>query len=325
MAITTDITLAVEQLRRGGVVAFPTETVYGLGADASNPAATQRIFTIKGRPANHPLIVHIGDAGMMPEWAREIPPAARRLAGCFWPGPLTLILKRGKAPMEVTGGQDSVGLRMPDHPVALELLRAFGGGIAAPSANRFGRVSPTRAVHVRDELGDDVDLILEGGNCRVGLESTILSLIDEQPRLLRPGAISQAELEIALGETILTGTQTTVRAPGMLDSHYAPHTRMLICPTENLVAAAVNLISQNQRLAVMQRTPLQFSAGILTWPMPEHATGYGQALYAALRDLDQRGLDVILVEQPPDDPAWRAINDRLGRASHDVRQSLAEP
>lgn len=319
MPITDDVDAAVRRLRDGGLVAFPTETVYGLGADAANPKAVRRIFSVKGRPADHPLIVHIGDAGMLTEWVREIPPAALRLAERFWPGPLTLILRRGQAPLEVTGGQDSVGLRVPGHPVALDLLRRFGGGIAAPSANRFGRVSPTRAEHVLDEFGETVDLILAGGDCRVGLESTILSLVGEQPVLLRPGAIAASTLESVLGAS-LAGQPITrdLRAPGMLESHYAPDTRLLVCRLEQLAGTVRELIARGLRIAVMTRTLSadDLPAGAHPHPMPAGAAEYGRQLYASLRRLDDEDFDIIVVEQPPDDEAWRAVNDRLGRASH---------
>ena len=323
MPITHDIDAAVRRLRAGGLVAFPTETVYGLGADAAHPAAVRRIFTVKGRPPTHPLIVHIGDAGMLSEWARDIPPAALRLAERFWPGPLTLILRRGKAPLEVTGGQDSVGLRVPGHPVALDLLRRFGGGIAAPSANRFGRVSPTRAEHVLDEFGETVDLILAGGDCRVGLESTILSLVGEQPELLRPGAIAASELAAVLGAP-LPGQPITrdVRAPGMLESHYAPDTRLLLCRPEQVAATTRELMVRGLRIAVMTRTlsAEDLPAGVHPHPMPAGGAEYGRQLYASLRRLDDADFDIIIVEQPPADEAWRAVNDRLGRASHSLPQ-----
>lgn len=318
MPITDDIDAAVRRLRAGGLVAFPTETVYGLGADAAHPAAVRRIFAVKGRPADHPLIVHIGDAGMLSAWARDIPLAALRLAERFWPGPLTLILRRGQAPLEVTGGQDSVGLRVPGHPVALDLLRRFGGGIAAPSANRFGRVSPTRAEHVLDEFGETVDLILAGGDCRVGLESTILSLVGEQPVLLRPGAIAASALEAVLG-TPLAGQPipSDVRAPGMLESHYAPDTRLLLCQPEQLAATARELLARGLRIAVMTRALSAdgLPAGLHLHPMPAGAAEFARQLYASLRRLDDGDFDTIVVEQPPDDEAWRAVNDRLGRAS----------
>lgn len=319
MPITSDIALAAARLRQGGLVAFPTETVYGLGADAANPEAVRRIFAVKGRPATHPLIVHIGETGMMSAWARDIPPAAVRLAERFWPGPLTLILRRGQAPLEVTGGQDSVGLRVPDHPVALSLLRTFGGGVAAPSANRFGRVSPTRAEHVLDEFGDTVDLILAGGDCRVGLESTILSLVGEQPVLLRPGAISAAELETVLGASLAgQETHTDVRAPGMLESHYAPDTRLQLCHLEQLATTLQALTQRGLSVAVMTRvvSPDNLPSGAHPHRMPAEAAEYGQQLYASLRQLDEADFDIIVVERPPADEAWRAINDRLGRACH---------
>ena len=321
MPITDDIDAAVRRLRAGGLVAFPTETVYGLGADAANSGAVRRIFAVKGRPADHPLIVHIGDAGMLSAWAREIPPAALRLAERFWPGPLTLILRRGQAPLEVTGGQDSVGLRVPGHPVALDLLRRFGGGIAAPSANRFGRVSPTRAEHVLDEFGETVDLILAGGDCRVGLESTILSLVGEQPVLLRPGAVAASELEAVLGAPLAGQPMTgDVRAPGMLESHYAPDTRLLLCRPEQLAATAREFLAHGLRIALMSRTLSadDLPVGLHLHPMPAGAAEYGRQLYASLRRLDDDDFDIIVVEQPPDDEAWRAVNDRLGRASHGV-------
>jgi L-threonylcarbamoyladenylate synthase len=310
---------AVALLRRGRVVAFPTETVYGLGADAGNPEAVRRIFAIKGRPADHPLIVHIGAASLMCEWARDVPPAAEKLAERFWPGPLTLILPRGRAPLEVTGGQDSVGLRMPDHPVALALLRAFGGGVAAPSANRFGRVSPTRAEHVREELGKAVDLILEGGDCRVGLESTILSLLGETPVLLRPGAIAPAALEAALGIPIATAAQDAgIRAPGLLEAHYAPDTRLVLCEPDRLDDRVRALCDRSLRVAVMTRTHSGASlpAGAHQHRMPVEPAAFGRQLYASLRVLDSADFDLIVVEQPPAEEAWRAVHDRLSRASH---------
>lgn len=202
-ATDADIAAAAARLRAGELVALPTETVHGLGADAMNPAAVRRIFEAKGRPADHPLIVHLPDAEQMTQWARDIPREAIALAQAFWPGPLTLILKReDDVPLEVTGGQDTVGLRVPGHPLALKLLRAFGGGVAAPSANRFGRISPTTAQHVRDEFHDtlgDALTVLDGGPCEVGIESTILDLSGEAPRILRPGAISAEQIAAVIG------------------------------------------------------------------------------------------------------------------------------
>ncbi|MBV9788146.1 MAG: threonylcarbamoyl-AMP synthase, partial [Chloroflexi bacterium] len=220
-----EIERAVAALRDGQLVAFPTETVYGLGADASNADAVRRIFAAKGRPADHPLIVHLPDVAALTDWARDIPPAAWQLAARFWPGPLTMILpKAPHVPDVVTGGQQSIGLRIPDHPVAGALLRAFNGGVAAPSANRFGRISPTLAEHVQSELGDAVALIIDGGPCRVGVESSIVDLTGEQPALLRPGHISASQLAEVLGSPVIQPQRSTTRAPGTLDSHYAPLT-----------------------------------------------------------------------------------------------------
>jgi L-threonylcarbamoyladenylate synthase len=215
---------AVRRLEAGELVAFPTETVYGLGADASNRAAVARIFSAKGRPADHPLIIHLGAAGQVGDWAREIPVSARRLADAFWPGPLTLVLPRADCVLdEVTGGQDTVALRVPSHPVARELLLRFGRGVAAPSANRFGRISPTCAAHVRDELGDRVGLVIDGGECEVGLESTIVACDANRVTLLRPGKITLAELERIVGRVDAAGAAVP-RVPGSLRSHYAPTT-----------------------------------------------------------------------------------------------------
>ena len=233
------IASAASLLRNGGVVAFPTETVYGLGAAAENNEAVRRIFSIKGRPADHPLIVHLADAGMIGRWAREIPDAAFRLAEYFWPGPLTIVLRRSASVSDlVTGGLDTVGIGCPAHPVSRALLREFGGGVAAPSANRFGRISPTCADHVRDELGSAPDLILDGGDCQVGLESTIISLVDDRPVLLRPGGISLPELCEALGREVAHPGQPdpALRAPGCHASHYAPLTPSFIISAVNLPA-----------------------------------------------------------------------------------------
>ena len=210
-------------LRRGGLVAFPTETVYGLGADASNPAAVARIYAVKGRPPNHPVIVHIGESGQWARWAREFPEHAAKLAARFWPGPLTLVLRRASGVGDyLTGGQETIGLRVPGHPIALELLREFRGGIAAPSANRFGRVSPTSAEHVRSDLGSDVDLILDGGACEIGIESTIVDVSRGRPVVLRPGRISEDDIASALGFPPARRDPGAPRAPGALPSHYAP-------------------------------------------------------------------------------------------------------
>jgi L-threonylcarbamoyladenylate synthase len=315
--VSPEVRRAAEILARGGLVAFPTETVYGLGADASNAAAMARLYAVKRRPADHPVIVHFADAAQAFAWARALPPAASALAAAFWPGPLTLILRRSaKAADFVTGGQDSVGVRVPGHPVAQALLRAFGGGVAAPSANRFGQISPTRAAHVRADLGGDVDCVLEGGTSAIGIESTIVDLSglsDARAVLLRPGAIDRAALEALLGAPVVEKTAAGAAAPrhsGGLERHYAPLTpARLVAPhaLEREIGAA------RGALAV-----LAFSrpdARVRAWRrMPREPKTYAQKLYATLRALDASGCDAILIESPPEAPEWAAVNDRLGRA-----------
>ena len=315
-----EIARAVRLLRAGELVAFPTETVYGLGADAANPQAVAKIFAAKGRPADHPLIVHIASAEHLDAWAREVPDAARRLAAAFWPGPLTLILKRAaKVPDAVTGGQDTVGLRVPDHPLALALLSEFGGGIAAPSANRYGRISPTTAAHVRAELGDAVALVLDGGPCPIGIESTIVDLSRGVPAVLRPGAIGAADIMRVLGSAPEEGLAAGLDRPRVSGSHaghYAPQTRLRLLNREQLLPAARAALAAGQRVAVLARYPMPSPAAGVDWHIaPEDAAGYARELYAALRRLDASGADLILVEAPPHDAAWAAVEDRLQRAA----------
>lgn len=301
---------AVDILRSGGLVAFPTETVYGLGADASNPEAMARLYAAKGRPADHPVIVHFADAESAFGWARDVPDAARALAAKFWPGPLTMVLKRSpKAKDFVTGGQDSVGLRVPSHPVAQALLRAFGGGIAAPSANLFGNVSATTAQHVRDELAGRVDLVLEGGPSDVGIESTIVDLSGGGVVLLRPGRISEADLE---SFDVEGATASSPRHSGGLDRHYAPRTPALLVPPHALDA---EIAKRGDTVAV-----LAFSRPderVEYWiRLPREPEAYARGLYAALRELDGAGCETILVEAPPETDEWTAVRDRLRRATH---------
>ncbi len=309
-----ELARAVALLRAGRLVAFPTETVYGLGADASNPQAVARIFAAKGRPADHPVIVHLADAAQLPLWARVMPEAARRLAAAFWPGPLTLILPRAAGvPDAVTGGQDSVGLRVPSHPVARALLRAFGGGIAAPSANRFGRISPTRAEHVRAELGDAVDLVLEGEVPAVGIESAIVDLSGARPALLRPGMLGAAAIEAVLGEPLAAPGADAPRASGTLEAHYAPRTPMALVDAAALDAA---LASASDRVAVLARRAAPAGVRAFAWhAAPADAAGYARELYASLRALDAAGAARILVESPPATAEWVAVRDRLARAA----------
>jgi L-threonylcarbamoyladenylate synthase len=313
------IAKAAQLLRAGGVVAIPTETVYGLGAVAMNPAAVRRVFVIKGRPANHPLIVHLPAAEALPEWAREIPDAAWRLAERFWPGPLTLVLPRQpQVPDEVTGGQDSVALRVPAQPVARELI-ALAGALAAPSANRFGRVSPTTAEHVLAELGGDVDMILDAGPCQVGIESTILSLHDDRPALLRPGGVSVAELEAVLGCPIAPPPQD-LRAPGRLASHYAPATPLQLVAASELPQRLAATSAAGTKVAVVaygaDAIAAAEAADAAVTAMPGDVVEYGRRLYAMLRRVDAAGHDLILVEAPPAAPEWLAVRDRLMRAAH---------
>jgi L-threonylcarbamoyladenylate synthase len=304
------------------LVAFPTETVYGLGADASNPAAVAKIFAAKGRPQDHPVIVHLGSIELLPLWAGEIPAAAHKLAAAFWPGPLTLILKRaGGVPDSVTGGQDTVGLRIPGHPVALELLQAFAGeeggrvfsGVAAPSANKFGRISPTTAGHVRAELGDVV-AVLDGGECGVGIESTIVDLSRGRAVLLRPGPVTPAQIAAVLGAEVELPDAAAPRVAGALDSHYAPRTPLHLVAAAELPATLAAL--RGKRLAVLARAAAPPGLKDVSWQTaPRAATDYAHELYASLRRLDALGFDAILVEAPPAAPEWQGVNDRLRRAS----------
>jgi L-threonylcarbamoyladenylate synthase len=310
------IAAAATRLRAGELVAFPTETVYGLGADALNPAAVRRIFEAKGRPADHPLIVHLPDADQLVDWASEIPREAIALARAFWPGPLTLILKRDPdVPPEVTGGQDTIGLRVPAHPVALMLLRAFGGGIAAPSANRFGRISPTTAAHVREEFGDELT-VLDGGACEVGIESTILDLSADVPRILRPGAISAAQIAGVIGRMPQEKNGGDVpRVSGSLAAHYAPRTSMKKVAGERLRDLLNAFRHSGRKCAVLAHSQPPMADCPHHWIMlPADAAGYAKALYAAMREADASGSALIVIEAPPVDAGWTAVNDRLGRA-----------
>lgn len=305
------IVRAAALLRAGEVVAFPTETVYGLGADARNPSAVRRIYELKGRPPGHPLIVHLASDRQLDAWARDVPPAARRLAERFWPGPLTLVLPRADGvPDAVTGGQESVGLRVPSHPVARALLTEFGDGIAAPSANRYGHVSPTRAAHVREEFGDSLPLVLDGGDCEVGLESTIVACLDGEPQLLRPGRIGLGEIEAVVGRVRRAAQGEGPRAPGTTRSHYAPATPVRLVSTRELAGV------RDADVAVLARSAAPAAFGGVHWIDAGDAPArYGHELYANLRRLDRSGARAILVEAPPADEAWEAIRDRLQRAA----------
>ena len=312
-----EIDKAVAILKRGGLVAFPTETVYGLGADAGNPQAIKKLYAAKGRPSDHPVIVHLAEVAQLQQWTRDVTPAAQNLARKFWPGPLTLVLCRAACVSDtVTGGQDTVGLRVPSHPVAHLLLEKFGGGIAAPSANRFGHVSATTAQHVKQELGDSVDLVLDGGQSEVGIESTIVDVTGERPVLLRPGHISAHAIEQAVGVPLAAPDIQSPRAPGMLAAHYAPYTPMQVMKGELLHEQVVQLAKQGKRVAVLAHNTSRWQQTGLEWiAASRDATAYAHELYANLRALDALECEVILVEQPPHTDGWTAVNDRLDRAA----------
>jgi L-threonylcarbamoyladenylate synthase len=310
--VTPAIRRAAQILRAGGLVAFPTETVYGLGADASSAAAVARLYAVKRRPLDHPVIVHFADAAGAFAWAREVPDAARRLAARFWPGPLTLILKRAPRVGDfVTGGQATVGLRVPSHPVAQALLAAFGGGVAAPSANLFGRVSPTTAAHVRADLGDAVDFVLEGGASEVGIESTIVDLSGDVAALLRPGHIGAREIEAVIGRALVAQRRGAPRHPGGLERHYAPRTPARLVPA---YALDPEIVRRGGRAAVLAFSRPDERA--TRWlRMPRDPAAYARRLYGALRELDAAACEAILIEAPPETPDWAAVLDRLRRAA----------
>lgn len=312
------IARAAEWLRAGRLVAFPTETVYGLGADACNPTALRQIFVVKGRPADHPLIVHLPAAAAMSTWAATVPAAAQRLAQAFWPGPLTLVLpRRADVDAIVTGGQDTIGLRVPEHPVAQALLQAFGGGLAAPSANRFGHVSPTTAEHVMSEFADsDVAAVLDGGACKVGLESTIVDVSTDCPRLLRPGMIAHEQLQRVLGAPLaIAADDEGPRASGRLISHYAPTAAVALVESAQLAASVAAALSADKRVCVLGSTRPEAQTGLAWIDMPTSPADYAQRLYAELRRADSSDPDLIIIERPPDNSGWDAINDRLQRAA----------
>jgi L-threonylcarbamoyladenylate synthase len=296
-------------------VAFPTETVYGLGANAADPVAVARIFELKGRPADHPVIVHLDNPRYLHRWVASMPPVAEELAARFWPGPLTLILPKAEdVNAVVTGGQDSIGIRIPSHPMAQQLLTAFGGGIAAPSANRYGRLSPTRPEHVREEFGDAVSVVLDGGESPIGLESTIVSCLDNTARLLRPGFITRSQLEKAIGPLLIGGDLP--RAPGDRLIHYAPLTPLEIVSADDLEARASALAAGEDKVGVLAMRPPLNAQRHMTWiNAGKKADTYAHNLYNHLRTLDRVGCVRILVQAPPTDERWTAITDRLERAS----------
>lgn len=314
---------AAATLEAGGLVAFPTETVYGLGADAENPAAVASIYAAKGRPNDHPVIVHVAPGADLDYWVSDIPDEARQLVAAFWPGPLTLILKRhAHIPDAVSGGQDTVGLRCPSHPVAMALLSAFKGGkggVAAPSANKFGNVSPTTAQHVRDEFGDDAGIaVLDGGSSQVGIESTILDLsrlATHGPVLLRPGHISAPQIAAVIGAMPVAPDASAPRASGTLESHYAPKAPVALVATAQLEALLNALADKGRRVALIHYSPL-LTRACAQHALPEDPAGYAHGIYAALRAMDRTDAELILVETPPQDDNWLGVNDRLRRSAY---------
>ncbi len=331
------IAAAADIIKAGGLVAFPTETVYGLGADASSDAAVAKIFAAKGRPADHPLIVHVANMAAAEQFAAAMPDFARKLCAAFWPGPLTIIVpRRAGVATASAGGQNSIGLRCPAHPMALEFLQACAAlgvaGVAAPSANKFGKVSPTTAQHVRDELGAELT-VLDGGACDVGIESTIIDCTRSAPVLLRPGVLSTQQLEAAMGRNLLSNTQlleqdligleddfslnfSAPRASGTLESHYAPNARLRLMDAKAL-QTALNLLGEDAaNMAVYSRVVLMSkSTRLICRRMPDDALATAQQLFAVLRTFDAQGVKLIWVETPPEDSAWDGVRDRLQRAA----------
>ena len=320
------IAQAAQTIQAGGLVGFPTETVYGLGADASNDQAVAGIFAAKGRPADHPLIVHVADAAQVNDYASSVPPFAARLMQAFWPGPLTVILPRkpGSA-AAAAGGQNSIGLRCPAHPVALAFLKAClasgVSGVAGPSANRFGRVSPTTAQHVVQELGEAL-LVLDGGPCAVGIESSIVDCTRSQPVLLRPGVLTRAQLEAACGEPVLSNDALLAmqgaapRASGTLESHYAPNAKVRLMAAAALQTALDMLGADAANIAIYARSTLRITSSVLLYRrMPDDALATAQQLFAVLREFDEKGVQLIWIEQPPQAHDWDGVRDRLQRAA----------
>lgn len=309
---------AVDALANGRLVAFPTETVYGLGADAGSDAAVRRIFDAKGRPADHPLIVHVPNVECAYELAAALPPVAQKLMQAFWPGPMTVIVpRRPGVAGAAAGGQDTIGLRCPAHPVAKALLEACAQrgiiGLAAPSANPFGRISPTTAVHVAEEFGDEV-LVLDGGPCEVGIESTIIDCSRDRPVLLRPGLLTRGQIEATIDEPLFERDAQAPRASGTLEAHYAPRAQLRLMSADILQTALQVLGGNMPKLALYSRT-VRAPRGMLHRRMPDDAAKAAHELFAVLRELDAQGVSLIWVESPPPSPEWDGVRDRLVRAA----------
>jgi len=315
---------AVALLRAGKLVAFPTETVYGLGADASNASAIRAVFKAKQRPADHPLILHLADTSALKHWANIVPREAWQLAEVFWPGPLTLILPRAThVASELTGGQSSIALRVPSNPIALRLLKAFNGAIAAPSANRFGRLSPTTAAHVHEELGDAVEMILDGGPCAIGIESTIVAFRGAQAVILRPGAVTAEQIEDTLHKELVVPIRSSPRVSGTLASHYAPRTPLKVL-NEDDMASFLRRESAKRPVAVLSQRGRPRGTRAALWQVaPQSPAEYARHLYGLLRRMDDAGCKLIVVESVPELPQWVAIQDRLMRAAGGIEPADA--
>ena len=310
----SDIALAVRLLKDGGLVAVPTETVYGLAADAMNPEAVKEIFRAKGRPSDHPLIVHIGAAQYLPQWAVDIPPLAFEIAAAFWPGPLTLLLKKApQVPDEVTAGGDTIGLRVPAHPVLLELLISSGLGLAAPSANPYKRLSPTSASQVLSQLAGRIDAVLDGGDCQVGLESTILDMSGEQLQILRSGSITASQIAAMAGQPVLTPAQHDMAVPGNVAVHYQPRTPLYVAERAQVLDALQRYGDRVAAVFFADTAGMLGSQSVLSLPMDK--ASYARALYRTLHELDALQLDAIWLERPLLAEQWNDVHDRLSRAA----------
>ncbi len=317
---SSDLAAAAALLQQGKLVAVPTETVYGLAADAKNADAVRKIFLAKGRPADHPLIVHLHDASAMADWAKNIPEKAYQLAAAFWPGPLTLLLpKADHVDNCVTGGLDSIGLRVPAHPVLLQLLTGAKLAVAAPSANPYKRLSATSAQQVFETMAGKIDAVLDGGDCEFGLESTIVSLLDDQVQVLRAGPISAEAIAEVLGCEVTTPRQHQVKVSGNVAAHYQPKTKLCCATPAELPEFLAN---SARKVAVLAITPLAPISPAPFWhyQMPQDAKAYGRELYKQLYQADLSGAELIVVETPPTDNAWLAVQNRLMRAAYQEQQ-----
>ncbi|MEY2634124.1 MAG: hypothetical protein RIS75_64 [Actinomycetota bacterium] len=311
---------AAAVLRDGGLLGLPTETVYGLAANAEDEAAVARIYQVKGRPSGHPVIVHIGSVESLNDWATAIPEFAMKLAHAFWPGPMTLVLPRtSRAKDFITGGQNTVGIRIPNHPVALDVLQTFGGGVAAPSANQFGAVSPTSALHVLADLGSrldpQTDAIIDGGDSQVGIESTIIDCTSGTPRILRSGAITQQHLEEVTGLSV-TAPDDSIKAPGTLASHYAPSAQVILLNENDDIETEIKKLKSQLHIGFIALERIRTPYGALRLAMPQDAKHYASELYAALREADNQNLEYVVAVAPTGVDIAHAVRDRLTRAAH---------